>query len=145
MQYTQNMGQAIKWIVVFNFSNYCFSGGVKLDEDEFIEEVKIIALNYFLNSATSRDVKIGSKWEDAFLELMAAQDLPDIRIIRFSSLSMERELEKNTNSVIPYFSFNLAIMIGFCIFTCMMTDWVKSKPLLGLLGVASSVLATVGK
>ena len=101
-------------------------------------------MNYFLNSATSRDVKIGSKWEDAFLELMAAQDLPDIRIIRFSSLSMERELEKNTNSVIPYFSFNLAIMIGFCIFTCMMTDWVKSKPLLGLLGVASSVLATVG-
>merc|ERR1711963_1255017 len=56
---------------------------------------------------------------------------------------MERELENNTNSVIPYFSFNLALMIVFCIFTCMMTDWVKSKPLLGLLGVVSAVLATI--
>ena len=122
-----------------------FAGGVKLnEEDSTLEEFNILALNYFLYSASDKDIKLGSKWEDAFLELIAAQDLPDIEIIRFSSLSMERELENNTNSVIPYFSFNLALMIVFCIFTCMMTDWVKSKPLLGLLGVVSAVLATIG-
>ena len=44
---------------------------------------------------------------------------------------MERELENNTNSVIPFFSLNLGVMIAFCIITCMMTDWVKSKPVLG--------------
>ena len=122
-----------------------FAGGVKLnEEDSTLEEFNILALNYFLYSASDKDIKLGSKWEDAFLELIAAQDLPDIEIVRFSSLSMERELENNTNSVIPYFSFNLALMIVFCIFTCMMTDWVKSKPLLGLLGVVSAVLATIG-
>ena len=57
--------------------------------------------------------------------------LPGIEILRFSSLSMERELENNTNSVIPFFSLNLGVMIAFCIITCMMTDWVKSKPVLG--------------
>ena len=56
---------------------------------------------------------------------------------------MERELENNTNSVIPYFSLNLGCMIGFCIITLMMTDWVKSKPLVGLVGVISAVLATI--
>lgn len=70
-------------------------------------------------------------------------NLGEIDIIRFSSLSMERELENNTNSVIPFFALNLAVMIAFCIVTCMMTDWVKSKPLLGFLGVVSAVLATI--
>ena len=85
----------------------------------------------------------GTKWEDAFLKLIEKQDLTDIEIIRFSSLSMERELENNTNSVIPFFALNIGVMIAFCIVTCMMTDWVKSKPILGFLGVVSAVLATI--
>merc|ERR1719384_2603894 len=107
--------------------------------------MKYLALNYFLTSATDFDVKTGTKWEDAFLTLMeSSQDwAPNIEIFRFSSLSMERELENNTNSVIPFFSLNLGVMIAFCIVTCMMTDWVKSKPVLGLLGVVSAVLATI--
>ena len=66
-----------------------------------------------------------------------------LRAARFSSLTLEAELENNTNSVIPYFSLNIGIMVAFCIFTCMMTDWVKSKPMLGLLGVISAILATI--
>ena len=85
----------------------------------------------------------GSKWEDAYLKLLEALDLEYIEILRFSSLSMERELENNTNSVIPFFALNLGVMIAFCIITCMMTDWVKSKPFLGLLGIVSAVLATI--
>ena len=100
-------------------------------------------INYFLNSAADADVKIGSKWEDAFLDFFSKLELSELKIIRFSSLSLERELENNTNSVIPYFALNLGVMIAFCICTCMMTDWVKSKPMLGFLGVVSAVLATL--
>jgi len=65
--------------------------------------------------------------------------------------------------VLPFFTLNVLIMIFFCVVTCMMTDWVshqkaletnsflqafiflqvKSKPLLGLLGVVSSILGTI--
>lgn len=68
---------------------------------------------------------------------------PDIDVLRFSSLTLEQELENNTNSVLPFFTLNVGIMIAFCVMTCMMTDWVKSKPLLGLLGVVSSILGTI--
>ena len=34
-------------------------------------------------------------------------------------------------------------MIIFCVITCMMADWVKSKPPLGLVGVTSAVMGTV--
>ena len=85
----------------------------------------------------------GSEWEDAFLKLMSKAQFKDIEVFRFTSLTLERELEANTASVIPYFSLNIGLMIGFCIITCMMTDWVKSKPLLGLFGVVSAIMATV--
>ena len=67
----------------------------------------------------------------------------DIDVLRFSSLTLEQELENNTNSVLPFFTLNVGIMIAFCVLTCMMTDWVKSKPLLGFLGVVSSILGTI--
>ena len=33
-------------------------------------------------------------------------------------------------------------MVAFCVMTCMTTDWVKSKPLLGFCSVASAMLGT---
>lgn len=85
----------------------------------------------------------GAIWEDAYLETVGAQSFNYIKVARFSSLTLERELEENTNSVLPYFSLNMGVMVAFCIFTCMMTDWVKSKPILGLLGIISAILATL--
>ena len=85
----------------------------------------------------------GTEWEDAFLKVLEKVQLPDIDIYRFTSLTLERELESNTNSVIPFFSMNIGFMIAFCVITCMMTDWVKSKPYLGLFGVISSIMGTV--
>ena len=41
------------------------------------------------------------------------------------------------------FSYEIAIMVAFCVMTCMTTDWVKSKPLLGFCSVASAMLGTV--
>ena len=85
----------------------------------------------------------GTEWEDAFLKVLAKAQFPDIDIYRFTSLTLERELESNTNSVIPFFSMNIGFMIAFCVITCMMTDWVKSKPLLGLFGVISAIMGTL--
>jgi predicted RND superfamily exporter protein len=66
-----------------------------------------------------------------------------IRIARFASRTLDHELEKNTRSVIPYFSSTFAIMALFSVVTCMMTDWVRSKPWLGLLGNLSAAMATL--
>ena len=85
----------------------------------------------------------GLLWEDAFLKTVKIQNLPHLNVTRFTSITLEQELEENTNSVIPYFSLNIGIMVIFCIFTCMMTDWVKSKPLLGLFGVLSAILGSI--
>jgi predicted RND superfamily exporter protein len=122
-----------------------YLGGFTLDTEDAntIESVEAISLFYFLDTTEEWMVKRGSSWEAAFLATVKEARLPNLRVYRFTSLTLEQELEENTNSVLPYFALNIGIMIIFCILTCMMTDWVKSKPLLGLLGVASAILASV--
>ena len=140
------------WLSPDTFRAYPFPmylGGFALSEDEeysnIIEGVEAVSLFYFLDTSEEWMVRRGSRWEAAFLASVQAAEavLPSLRIYRFTSLTLEQELEENTNSVIPYFALNIGIMVVFCILTCMMTDWVKSKPLLGLLGVLSAILASV--
>lgn len=88
----------------------------------------------------------GAAWEDAFLDSVGlAEDtgyFKYLSVSRFSSRTLDHELEKNTRTVVPYFSSTFIIMGFFSIVTCMMTDWVRSKPWLGLLGNLSAAMAT---
>lgn len=58
-------------------------------------------------------------WEDAFLDTIGkAQDsglFKHIRIARFASRTLDHELEKNTKSVIPFFTSTFVIMAIFSI------------------------------
>lgn len=134
------------WLSPTDFTAYTFPmyfGGINLSDIGTILDVKAISLTYFLDTQEDWMVGRGSAWEANFLAVVKEQKLDNIKIHRFSSLTLEQELEENTNSVIPYFSLNIGIMVLFCIVTCMMTDWVKSKPLLGLLGVISAILGSI--
>ncbi|CAH1990145.1 unnamed protein product [Acanthoscelides obtectus] len=125
-----------------------FFGGTQVSEDGLIISVPSVQLVYFANSDFKRNDKLGSAWEDAFLDLIETlQDKENrfkyIRIARFSSRTLDHELEKNTKSVMPYFSSSFGIMAVFSVVTCMMFDWVRSKPWLGLLGNVSAAMATL--
>lgn len=89
----------------------------------------------------------GAAWEEAFLEVVGkAEDggkFKHISTARFASRTLELELEANTKTVVPYFASTFIIMGMFSVVTCMMTDWVRSKPWLGLLGNISAAMATV--
>jgi len=97
---------------------------------------------FLLNSQIS-----GAAWEEAFLEVVGkAEDEGRFKYIstaRFASRTLELELEANTKTVVPYFASTFIIMGMFSVVTCMMTDWVRSKPWLGLLGNISAAMATV--
>ena len=89
----------------------------------------------------------GAAWEEGFLNTVGRADgdgtFKHISVARFASRTLELEFEANTQTVIPYFTSTFAIMALFSVVTCMMTDWVRSKPWLGFLGNASAGMATV--
>ncbi|XP_034952079.1 patched domain-containing protein 3 [Chelonus insularis] len=124
-----------------------YFGGSVLTEDLTIDSVPSLQLAYFIAVDTKRQDAIGSAWEEAFLNAVGKADdsgmFKHISIARFASKTLELELEANTKTVVPYFSSTFAIMGIFSIATCMMTDWVRSKPWLGLLGNISAALALI--
>lgn len=124
-----------------------FFGGTQVSEDGLIISVPSVQLVYFVNADSKKLESIGSAWEDSFLDMIGEKQdagmFKHIRIARFGSRTLDHELERNTKSVVPYFASTFIIMAGFSVVTCMMTDWVKSKPWLGLLGNLSAAMATL--
>ncbi|XP_046965285.1 patched domain-containing protein 3 isoform X2 [Vanessa cardui] len=122
-----------------------FFGGSKV-VDDIIESVPAVQLVWFIRTDNKLQEKRGAAWEDAFLDAVGvAEDtgrFKHISISRFASRTLDHELEKNTKTVIPFFSSTFILMGIFSIVTCMMGDWVRSKPWLGLLGNISAVMAT---
>lgn len=104
---------------------------------------RIIYSRLYFNNSNYR----GSIWEEAFLDAVGkAEDsgrFHHISTARFGSRTLDIELENNTRTVVPYFSSAFVLMAVFSIVTCMMTDWVRSKPVLGLMGNVSAAMATV--
>ncbi|XP_044732551.1 patched domain-containing protein 3 isoform X2 [Chrysoperla carnea] len=142
----------LTWPVMFNPETWdahifpVYFGGSKVKDDQIIS-VPAIQLVYFINADNKRQDVRGSIWEDAFLDTVGEADesgiFKYISVARFSSRTLDHELEKNTRTVVPYFATSFIVMALFSVLTCMMTDWVRSKPWLGLLGNLSACMATV--
>lgn len=56
-------------------------------------------------------------WEESFLENVGnAEDsglFKHIRVARFASRTLDHELERNTQSVVPYFASTFVLMAAF--------------------------------
>uniref|UniRef100_A0A182VL42 SSD domain-containing protein n=1 Tax=Anopheles merus TaxID=30066 RepID=A0A182VL42_ANOME len=123
-----------------------FFGGTQVSEDNLIVSVPSLQLVYFVTADSKRQDARGAAWEEAFLEAVGyAEDhgvFKYISVARFASRTLDHELERNTRTVVPYFSSTFVLMIAFSVVTCMMGDVVRSKPWLGLMGNVSAVMAT---
>ncbi|KAJ8679532.1 hypothetical protein QAD02_015319 [Eretmocerus hayati] len=122
-------------------------GGSIVSEDNILESAPSLQMGYFLTVDTPRQNAIGLKWEEAFLDAVGKAEeggrFKHISVARFASRTLELEFEANTQTVIPYYTSTFTFMALFSVVTCMMTDWVRSKPWLGLLGNVSAGMATV--
>ncbi|XP_030375300.1 patched domain-containing protein 3 [Scaptodrosophila lebanonensis] len=124
-----------------------FFGGTKLTEDNYIISVPAIQLVYFVTADNKRQDAKGAEWEETFLrEVGKAENsgmFKHISVSYFASRTLDHELEKNTKTVVPYFSSTFLLMGLFSVLTCMMGDAVRSKPWLGLMGNISAIMATL--
>ncbi|XP_046993292.1 patched domain-containing protein 3 [Schistocerca americana] len=122
-----------------------FFGGTVVSDEGTIISVPSVQLVYFVTADTKRQDARGAAWEDVFLDVVGEADahtFKHISVARFASRTLDIELERNTRTVIPYFSTTFIIMAFFSITSCMMADWVRSKPWLGFLGNISAVMGT---
>nr|CAD7195523.1 unnamed protein product [Timema douglasi] len=123
-----------------------YFGGTVVGEDSIIIEVPSVQFVYFVTADTKRQDSRGAAWEETFLRVVGdAEDrgvFQHISTARFASRTLDIELERNTRTVIPFFSTTFIVMAVFSITSCMMADWVRSKPWLGFMGNISACMGT---
>ncbi|XP_033120947.1 patched domain-containing protein 3-like isoform X2 [Anneissia japonica] len=95
---------------------------------------------YYLSSTPEvKDLSID--WEYAFLDAMEDFESPHIKIVYLTSNTLSDELVELSERVMPRFSITFGVLFMFAVGSCMMSDWVLSKPWLGQLGIISAALA----
>ncbi|XP_071966188.1 patched domain-containing protein 3-like [Antedon mediterranea] len=115
-------------------------GGVELKVNtDVISTAAAIQLNFYLR----RDDITADKWEDAFLEIIENYDENLVVVYRYTSRSLELELEHASDSVFTSFTITFTIIINFAIWSSIRLDNVQNKPWLALMGVVSAGFAVV--
>jgi hypothetical protein len=122
-----------------------YFGGLEVNDLGTVAGAEAVALNYFLDISEEWLMPVGDEWEKAFLRAMeaVAEETPSLHISRFVSGTPALEMEKSKNSITPNLLANVVIMIIFCLGASSMSDAVRSKPLIGFLGLLSACMATL--
>ncbi|XP_038057590.1 patched domain-containing protein 3-like [Patiria miniata] len=131
-----------------NTVTYFLGGGlagvtfVSGSQDDVLS-AEVIKLSYFLRYEDSVEDHQSALWEEQFLEVAEAFTSSVITVTREVSSTLESELDKASSSVVKDFSITFTIVITFSICSCVMLDWVRSKPWLAACGVLSAGLAVL--
>ncbi|XP_067137453.1 patched domain-containing protein 3-like [Centruroides vittatus] len=118
-------------------------GGVTTDDDGYVKEVKSIRLLYNLESSNATNFDVAIKWEDIFLKETAKADFENILVFRFVRKSWDEETSKITESALPVLVVAIIVMVVFGAVSCMTTDWITSKPLVGVCGALSPGIGVI--
>ncbi|XP_038057103.1 patched domain-containing protein 3-like isoform X2 [Patiria miniata] len=123
-------------------------GGVKLNNASVVQGVQAIRLFYSLGTGPDED-DFADAWEREFLQVVDdfQNETSTMRIMRSTSMTLSAEVNEAAFTVLPRFVATFCILVLFAVCSCIMRDWVLSKPWLGFIGVISaafSILSALG-
>ena len=105
-------------------------------------EAEAWSMWYFVKSGEDH-IEASLAWQWKFLSTVAEKDYKHITVMRYSARSLKDELQRNARDVIPLIAILVVLLATFSVVSCMSTDCVRSKPLLGVLGVFSAIIAEI--
>lgn len=113
-------------------------GDIRFEAVDRISNASVARLEYWL-----QDGSLGKEWQNqAFKEL---EDFKSeiVLVEPFTSRSIEDEMDIIFDSVFSLFSIGFTLFTSFACNSLSMFDWVRTKPLIGILGLVVPGLAIV--
>lgn len=118
-------------------------GGVSTDEEQFVKDLKAVRLIYFIDITNSSMEEMSTSWEEEFLKIVSGIPLVYLQISKLSGISIDKELDDIFLNMILYIIISGVLMMSFATVSCMTTDWISSKPLIGISAFLSPLLGVV--
>lgn len=117
-------------------------GGVKINYNESkVDDALAVLLTYFLDAQSPETKDLSYQWEKKMLEFLHDVNYQHIRVSYFASRSIADELKIKMDACIPYIPMTGFIMISACMALLWMSDCIRSKPLIGLIGIISASMS----
>ncbi|MCL4136547.1 UNVERIFIED_CONTAM: hypothetical protein GTU68_057602, partial [Idotea baltica] len=118
-------------------------GGAVINETAgTVEDAKSILTAYFLDIGDEEKKELSDIWEIELLRFLRDLDYEYIKPSYYASRSIGDELKIKMDSCIPYIPLTGFIMVTACMALLWMSDCVRCKPLIGVVGIISAVMST---
>jgi len=118
-------------------------GGVE-ENNGFISRAKVMKLIFMFNDATPKMKTVSLMFVNAMQSLLNNLGTPSTTFTIYSPIDLEKELINNIQTAFEnYFSIIIMVICAYTIYSCMRTDWVRSKPLMGIIGLLCIILAAL--
>ena len=118
-------------------------GGVQT-EDGVMTEAAAMKLIFMFDDSSKLMNKVSRMFLTALQAYFNNLELTTATMTVFSPIDVEKELIDNIQTAFQNnFSLIIIVICAFTLYSCMRTDWVRSKPLMGVVGLLCIILAAL--
>ncbi|CAJ0963710.1 unnamed protein product [Ranitomeya imitator] len=122
-----------------------YIGGVTLGPGNQLQKAQALRFLYYLKDDDEKIQNISLEWLEYFMEVVPHEieklQLKSLKVYHSTSMSLQKEFEESTESIIPLFSITYVVTMLFSILSCISFDNVRNKIWLTTIGVISPGLA----
>ncbi|XP_071847790.1 patched domain-containing protein 3-like isoform X3 [Apostichopus japonicus] len=112
-----------------------------VEENGEIVYTEAVTLLFFLRNDPIEMFDRSGLWEDAVAKQLESTTFGNIEVVYYTSDALDEAQNKLAVSVLPYFCVTFSFLTIFAVLTCLMADWVQSKPWLANSGILSALIA----
>ena len=117
-------------------------GNVTVDpETSYVTYARATRLTYFVRYGSLAEQEMANRWFIYAEKLLQQYEDPRLIIYHGATNSLEVQFIQASESIMPKFAAPFVLLVAFSVLSCMMNDWVSSKPYLAFTGLLSTGLS----
>ena len=114
-------------------------GNVTVEEGtNYVTYAGATRLTFFVRYESAKEQELANRWFKAVMALMENVEDPNLEIFYSATNSLAVQFDEASADIVPKFAAPFVLLITFSVMSCMMNDWVRSKPYLAFMGVLAT-------